>query len=74
MKIGEQILEQANPVPVTVTAVPTGPEVGLSVMSGLRVVSDVLNSHSQLASTPFELTQSKEFPSSSLMLDNKDAT
>lgn len=32
----------SNPVPVTVTEVPTGPEVGLIVMVGERVVPDVV--------------------------------
>ena len=63
----------SNPLPVTVTKVPTGPEVGLIEIVGLDVLHDVEKFHSQLSSTPFELAQSKELSSSSLMLDNDDA-
>ena len=63
----------ANPLPVTVTEVATVPDVGLIVMTGLDVLPDVEKFHSQLSSTPFELAQSKELLSSSLMLDNNDA-
>ena len=63
----------SNPLPVTVTEVPTGPEVGLIEMVGLDVLPEVEKFHQQLLSTAFELTQSKKLPSSSLMLDDIDA-
>ena len=49
----------SNPLPVTVTEVKTGPEVGLIEMVGLDELPDVEKLHSQLSSTPFELKQSK---------------
>ena len=52
----------ANPLPVTVTEVKTGPEVGLIEMVGLDVLPDVEKFHSQLSSTPFEPKQSKKLP------------
>ena len=50
----------SNPLPITVTEVNTGPEVGLSEMVGLDELPDVEKLHSQLSSTPFELKQSKK--------------
>ena len=64
---------ETNPVPVMVTRVSTGPDDGLSEMVGLPPEPEVLKSHSQLSSTPFESKQSKKFPSSSWMLDDIDA-
>ena len=52
----------SNPLPVTVTEVPTGPELGLSEMVGLDVLPDVEKFHSQLSSTPLEAKQSKKLP------------
>ena len=63
----------SNPLPVTVTEVPTGPEVGLIEMVGLDELPDVEKFHAQLLSTPFELAQSKKLPSSSWMLEEIDA-
>jgi hypothetical protein len=62
----------SNPLPVTVTEVPTGPEDGLSVMAEL-LVPEALKFHSQLSSTPFDPKQSKKLPFWSWMLDDIDA-
>ena len=53
----------SKPVPVIVTVLPTGPDVGLSEMVVERLEPDVLKSHSQLSSTPLESKQSKKLPS-----------
>ena len=53
----------SNPLPVTFTAVPTGPEVGLIVMVGLDELPAVEKFHLQLSSTAFESKQSKKLPS-----------
>ena len=63
----------SNPLPVTVTKVKTGPEVGLIEMVGLDELPDVEKFHSQLEPTAFELAQFKRLPSSSLMLEEIDA-
>ena len=52
----------SNPLPVTVTDVPIGPEVELIEMVGLDVLPDVEKFHSQLSSTPLEAKQSKKLP------------
>ena len=58
----------SNPLPVTVTEVPTGPEVGLIEMVGLDVLPDVEKFHSQLSSTPLEAKQSNHFYLECLMI------
>ena len=63
----------SNPLPVTVTEVPTGPEVGLIEIVGLAVLPDIEKFHSQLSSTPFEPKQSKKLPFWSSILDDIDA-
>ena len=50
-----------NPLPVTVTTLPEGPDDGLSEMDGL-LEPEVLKFHSQLSSTPLEAKQSKKLP------------
>ena len=52
----------SNPLPVTVTEVPTGPEVGLIEMVGLDELPDVEKFHSQFESTPLDAEQSKKLP------------